>query len=250
MSSLTEIPPADDDFGVDYLRLTSEVKNPKVTAEEWQAILRTARLSRQPGLSVLDAPCGQARFARPAADGGHRYVGIDRSEYLIRHAVVPEQDGVRLLHGEIEIADLGGDFDLVVNWFTSFGYDEDDRSRRCLRVFKEVLRPGGVLAMEIVNGPWLRQKVAATGSFDQSSVTSNGQVHDRHSLTDDGLYHRVHRTYISAQEQTLSSFRLRSLSPPEITAWLADAGFHDVEIKGPDGQAINEQHALMHIRAS
>ena len=52
-------------------------------------------------------------------------------------------------------------FDVVISWFTSFGYFDDDENRRVLDEAQRVLKPGGRLAIEINNLAELLPRLAA-----------------------------------------------------------------------------------------
>jgi SAM-dependent methyltransferase len=52
---------------------------------------------------------------------------------------------LRLLQGDMREPPFEGRFDALVNWFSSFGYFDDETNRRVLEGFARALRPGGVL---------------------------------------------------------------------------------------------------------
>ena len=52
------------------------------------------------------------------------------------------------VQGDLRELPFDGRFDAVLNWFTSFGYFDDEGNRRVLEGFHRALRPGGTLLLE------------------------------------------------------------------------------------------------------
>jgi SAM-dependent methyltransferase len=128
---------------------------------EIAALFELLGIGRGRSLDVLDLPCGPGRHALPLAQAGHRVVAVDRTRAYLeeleqrladRRARQPGRD----LEIETVAADMRefrrpGAFDLALNLYTSLGYFEDiEDDRRTLRGLRESLRPGGVLAIDLV----------------------------------------------------------------------------------------------------
>jgi SAM-dependent methyltransferase len=58
---------------------------------------------------------------------------------------------VEYVHADMRAIAWSEEFDCVINWFTSFGYFEDDGLREVLRRAHRGLRPGGRLVIELPN---------------------------------------------------------------------------------------------------
>jgi len=113
------------------------------------------RLAMAPSDRVLDLCCGYGRHL--AAFRGHEIdaVGLDLSAALLRQA--PRDRGTALVCADMRhlpFADAGATdgFDVVANFFTSFGYfDRDDENAAAAREIARVLRRGGRFLIDLMN---------------------------------------------------------------------------------------------------
>jgi len=76
-------------FDSDYLRIIGEIFNEAASARQAQELW--SMLDLQPGVRLLDGPCGYGRLSRPLALLGAIVVGVDQSEVSI--ALAEEQRG-------------------------------------------------------------------------------------------------------------------------------------------------------------
>jgi SAM-dependent methyltransferase len=137
-------------------------------------------------------------------------------------------------------------FDAVVNWFTAFGYFDDDENRRVLDGVRRSLRPGGRLLLELNHGPTLM-----TG-FLPSVVTRRGDdaMVDEHTY--DASTGRVHtvRTILREGWTRATRFSTRLFAFPELRDWLVQAGFSHVEgFAGDGGPLTVESRRLVVLTA-
>lgn len=107
-----------------------------------------------PGLDVLDCPCGDARFGVHLARTGIRMTGVDINPRFIAKARERFRDAgidADLHEGDMRALPYDEDFDVVVNWFNSFGYFGVEDDFETLLRFARALRPGGRLLLEAPN---------------------------------------------------------------------------------------------------
>lgn len=236
----------DDDYRYFYF---SDQQNSDAAAD-LEAGQITALLNLRPRQRVLDAPCGHGRITQRLAQRGCRMVGIDRAPHFVRVA----RENARALGLEIEyrVGDLrelslSGEFDAVVNWFTSFGYFDDATDRNILRRFHLALKPGGTLLLELQNRDRLLRSFNPTSGHGHE-VGSDIML-DRSTF--DPVSGRVATTrYISRGgrlRRTEMSVRIFSFT--ELREWLLDAGFRQVEAFGRDGSPFTLESARMAVRA-
>jgi ubiquinone/menaquinone biosynthesis C-methylase UbiE len=158
-----------------------------------------AEIGRQPaGSSVLDVPCGGGVALRGLRPGqGVRYVAADISQNMLDRTMAAARTRHVAAQVEPVLADVGvlpfadGEFDLVVSFTGLHCFPEP---RRAVVEMARVLHVGGVL----------------TGSA---------------LLNDTGL------RYLGVRQMgRLAGLLGPSATTTELRTWLADTGFHDVEI--------------------
>ncbi len=127
---------------------------------ELEADFLVTALGLAPGERLLDIPCGTGRHARVFAKHGVRVTGVDLNSGLVRMAKATptkSRGTVRYAVGDmLDLKKYRAKFDVVVNLFTSFGYFSDERKNaRVLREMVSALRPGGRLAIHLIDRDWL-----------------------------------------------------------------------------------------------
>jgi len=148
----------------------TEIGEVMFTEEAWQRAEELCDplvrlLGIEPGAEILDLACGTGRFALPLAKRGFHVIGLDYSAPYLKQAQVKAQErglSVELVQADMRAIPFEGEFDTVVNLFTSFGYFEDDRDH--LKVLQEVhksLKPGGRFLLEMANRDWLIRRFQA-----------------------------------------------------------------------------------------
>jgi SAM-dependent methyltransferase len=152
-------------FDAAYVAQLREEKSPAQTRREVDFLLRALRPA--PGARILDVPCGYGRHAAALARLGFRVVGVDLSRTMIaearrRFGTTPRLAFVRR---DMRRIAFRGEFDAVVNLYTSFGYFTPAQNRAVLRRLARALRPGGTLLVDhrdpvydasLPSRPWYR----------------------------------------------------------------------------------------------
>lgn len=109
-----------------------------------------AVLPADTGLDILDVPCGFGRIAAPLHARGHRVTGVDLSADQLRIAE-ERNPGPVYVRGDMRTPPPGP-YDVVLNLYSSFGYFADRSDDRvALRAWFDVLRPGGLLVMDLMH---------------------------------------------------------------------------------------------------
>ena len=240
-------------FGRDYLDFYAAELHDGLNDEEAELIALLTNLA--PGHRVLDLPCGHGRIAERLAARGAEVVGVDRSATFLEHArASAARRGVRVDYrrGDWHTLCMDGEFDVVVSWFTSFGYgDGDGVSDAALRAQLErlyaALRPGGLLLLETLN-------IHEPGLTDHESSTSK-ELEDergRHLLVDRsrfdpnrGVLHVRRDVARSGQPTRSCRYALRLFSATELRSWLRDAGFVDTQAYGAEGEVFRVDSGRM-----
>lgn len=226
-------------FGEDYLYFYEELLTPERSDAETDVIVRMGALS--PGDQVLDAPCGHGRIANRLAARGMRVRGIDATPLFLDVARRDAKElgvSVDYIPGDLREIRWEGRFDAIVNWFTSFGYFDDETNRAVLAGFRRALKPGGRLLIEHMNRDRvLRFLGATTIPRSVALVMERGDDLQNDVNEYDPMTGRLEsvRTIVREGKVRRLRFAVRVFPFTELRDWLLDAGFSAVEVYSGDG---------------
>ncbi len=179
------------------------------------------------GATVLDLGCGHGRIANRLAARGARVTGLDASHLFLQRArdqaaAQPSEPSAVYVEGDMRTLPFeSATFDVVISWFTSFGYFDDDENRRVLDEARRVLRPGGRLAIEINNLAELLPRWQPVTVIERDGAFAIDQA------TFDPMSGRAHteRTIIRNGQTRRLTFSVRMFVAAELRDWLTNAGF-------------------------
>ncbi len=110
---------------------------------------------------ILDVPCGIGRHSTRLAKMGYRTLGLDLSPaYVARAEELARQEGVadRAIYRVGDMRELArsvredeGPFDVAMNLWTSLGYYGEETDAAVLRGYRDLVRPGGLMVLYVVN---------------------------------------------------------------------------------------------------
>jgi SAM-dependent methyltransferase len=107
------------------------------------------------GASVLDLCCGEGRHSVALARRGYRMSGLDLCALHLRLAWrAAKEAGVSVRWHRADMRDIPweGEFDAVINVFTSFGYlESDDEDFKVLAGVAKALKRGGRFLLDTIN---------------------------------------------------------------------------------------------------
>lgn len=105
---------------------------------------------------MLDVACGKGRHAKYLADKGYNVTGIDLSIESINVAKKLENDHLSFFQHDMRLPFWVNYFDVVFNFFTSFGYFDSQRDNdNALRTLKNAMKPGGRLVLDYLNSEYV-----------------------------------------------------------------------------------------------
>jgi diamine N-acetyltransferase len=130
-----------------------------------------------------------------------------------------------------------GEFDAVLNWFTSFGYFEPPENDQALAGFARALRPGGWLLLEMHN-PWrlVRSLQIAGGSTGYVLDRDGAIMADRITYDEATRRSRTERFMVRDGRLRRLEFTLEQVPAPRLIRRLHRAGFGEVRLFGHDGE--------------
>jgi SAM-dependent methyltransferase len=228
--------PLTDVFDRDYHYFMSAFHTPEVNAQEVDLMVKAAGIG--PDDVILDAPCGYGRIGLEFAGRGHRVIGVDCSEELIRTAVASAAGSTADFHvADLRNLDLATRFDVAIVWFTSFGYFADAENLEILRVLRAHLRPGGRLLLETVNPVFVYSVIhSRNGQWSIRQDLGSDMLMDRVTLDPTGARLHSDRRIVRGGQVRDCEYSLRLFSAPELTALLTSVGFGSVSLYDEKGE--------------
>ncbi|MEV5543685.1 class I SAM-dependent methyltransferase [Saccharopolyspora shandongensis] len=195
------------------------------------------------GARVLDQCCGIGLFAVPIARRGYPVTGVDLSPLLLAQAEKACADAgvqARLERSDVLEYVRPGEFDVVLNLFTSFGYfDDPEQNLQVLRNAHASLAPGGQLLVDVLG------KEIYAGWVGPPKVVEldDDMVVMRDTVFDGWTRFRTDWTLVRGETAKHASITCFVYSAAELIALFEAAGFADVECFGGFGAEPYDNHA-------
>ena len=157
-------------FGSDYLLL---YQHRSVQEARQTAAWLIESLNLQPPCRVLDLACGPGRHAAEFARRGFETVGLDLSWSLLSAA--RRLDAAKIVNrvrGDMRCLPLrGGNFNLALSLFTSFGYFQSAaEDALVLREVHRVLGTGGIFVLDFLNATLVRREIIPQEEFTLGDI--------------------------------------------------------------------------------
>jgi ubiquinone/menaquinone biosynthesis C-methylase UbiE len=177
------------------------------------------------GSRLLDVPCGQGRHAHLLAESGYHVDGLDYSKELLDVARKRGMgENLHYIRGDMRQmpARWSGQFDAVLNLFTSFGFfahPSDDI--RVVKEFARVLKSGGVLIWHGGSRDGVMARFLAKDWWTSPDGTLFAQEREFDSLS--GVL-TVHSTWRKGTKKGSREHRLRLYTATRLSELCAEAG--------------------------
>lgn len=195
------------------------------------------KLQVSPGARLFDQCCGLGGMSIPLAEAGFAIVAVDLCRKYIdmaRAAVAVNKALKAEFHQGDAFAFEPGTVDGAFNWYTSFGYSEDDDTNALMisRAFA-ALKPGARFALDFLNMPMIMQSFKKT-----MACTLDGDggpiLQERECAMDVEKGTMVQNwTWTLPDGKTLhQSSTLRAYMPCDLVKMFKQCGFTDVELFG------------------
>jgi SAM-dependent methyltransferase len=234
-------------FGEEYLYFYEEWLTDDLSSAQAGSIWTILRLSE--GDEVLDVPCGHGRIANRLAERGARVTGVDADAYFLGRAQEDAAErSVEVDYVRADMRDLPWTdrFDAVVNWFTSFGYFDDEGNRAWLETVRRTLKPGGRLAIDVHS-----RDVFMRNRRDSAVSERDGDlVVDRHRFDVETGREHTERWIVRGGKVRKTEYSVRFYTFTELRSLLLDAGFSSVESVGHDGTPLTLESRRMIVIAT
>lgn len=104
-------------------------------------------------LTIFDQCCGKGHLSYEFAKHGYSTLGIDSSKTFIEFANNNyASENCKFVLGDAKTFVSKEAFDVAINWYTSFGYDESDEENfKMIRALSENLKTGGQFFISTFN---------------------------------------------------------------------------------------------------
>jgi SAM-dependent methyltransferase len=242
---MEHVPP--EVFGEDYLYFYEEWLDDDLSDSQAELIWETLQL--RTGDEVLDVPCGHGRIANRLAQRGARVTGVDADAFFVEHAradAAARGVDVEYVHGDMRELPWDGRFDAAVNWFTSFGYFDDQGNRAWLETVRRTLKPGGRLAIDVHSRDvFMRNRVPASVSERDGDL-----VVDSHSFDVETGREQTERWMIRSGQVRKTGYSVRFFTYTELRDLLLGVGFSSVEGVGHDRKPLTLESRRMIVIAT
>ena len=189
-------------------------------------------LNIQPGMCILDQCCGVGRHVLEFARRGYQVTGIDRYQpYLDRAVKIAKAEGLKakFVHDDMRNYCQPGKFDVVLNYFTSFGFFEDpeDDVKVAVNAY-ESLRKGGVYSLDLMSKEILAKSFRERDWREEEGITV---LEERKII---GNWSQVENRWIvlKGKQQKELHLTLRLYSAVELSLLLSNCSFRRIEVYG------------------
>lgn len=122
--------------------------------------------------SVLDICCGIGKMSLALFSQGYKVTAVDLSSEQLE---IARKNAPGPIYHQADMKNIPGDnFDLLINVYTSFGYSSTEEEDLALfKYWYGLLRPGGVLLMELADMERARNRINEQGSLvrEENGIT-------------------------------------------------------------------------------
>ncbi len=165
-----------------------------IESAEPESQFAAEQLGIAPHARVLDLCCGNGRHLVHLRRYTDNAVGLDYSGELL--AIANETIQAQLVRADMRAIPFTGTMDAVVNFFTSFGYFEDDAENRAVvQGVSNALKPNGRFLIDYVNPASAQETLIPNSEREQDGYVihetrwiteTNRRLNKRTTLTKNG----------------------------------------------------------------
>lgn len=213
---------------------------PREAAAAWKL------LGLKKGSRVLDLCCGTGRHSILLARRGASVLGVDRTRAYLEEARrrAGALKNCAFAEGDMRRLPFKGEFDAVMNLWTSFGYfEKESDDLKTLKGIARALKPGGLFLIELVDHGWVRKRTThrhwnrqGDGSYLlQDAIVVEGR--DPHVLNEWTILRREKkplrtRFFLRGYDKPRLYASLRRAGLMPLGAWASLAGFKRQKFNG------------------
>ncbi len=160
-----------------------------VAAAEKEALFSIEKTGLTATDRVLDLCCGNGRHMAHLRACAGCVTGLDYSPHLLSNAQTLLGRDVSLVRGDMRALPFEGSFDVVMNYFTSMGYFEnDDENLAVVRGVARSLKEGGHFFIDYMCREWVE------GNLEPESFRRQEEYEIHETRWIDDAKHRINKT--------------------------------------------------------
>ena len=220
----------DDGFWEKVSPILFGEKRWKSTAPQIDQVTRL--LGLKPPMTILDLCCGLGRHSLELARRGFQVTGVDRTAVYLEKArkqADAEKLPIEFVQEDMRKFCRPHAFDVVLNFYTSFGYFENPaEDRRVIVNMEKSLKKDGRLVMEMMG-----KEILARIFRERDWREEDGVIWlEERKVSKDWTW--IDNRWILLRGDKRNEFRIshRLYSAAELAALLKDCGFRSVDIYG------------------
>lgn len=224
-----------DEFFDEYYNKTYTHLNRERTSREVDLIIDALEMTKED--LILDMPCGFGRHSIELTRRGYRVTGMEYNQSQIDRAKeLMKTEGVRFEIIQADMRDIPhhNRYDKLYNYFTSFGYFDDQDNEKTLGSFHRALKPGGMLLIEMANRDWVIR------NFQPSNVTHTEDggffLEERKYDTMTGRSTGIHTLIQSDGKTIVRKLEHRMYCSHELIEMFKRRGFEVVKLLGDNNR--------------
>lgn len=193
---------------------------------------------------VLDLCCGGGRHMHHLLEVTPHVIGLDYSPHMLDMARELLGPDAKLVRADMCCQPFSGVFDVVMNYFTSFGYFQTrDENLNVVRGIARILKPGGRFFIDYMNREWTEANLQT----ETVRIEDGFEIYERRWI--DRERHRINKATVvckSGQELEDRGESVQLYTQDEFVNLLADGGLHVERLFGDyDGAALSDDQPRM-----
>ena len=154
-----------------------------IESAEAETLFSIRQTDLQQGQHVLDLCCGGGRHMAHLAKVSDHVAGLDYSPQLLAIARDSLGPDIPLIRGDMRHLPFRERFDVIMNYFTSFGYFQDqEENQQVVHNMMDALKPGGRFFIDYMNKDW----AIANIEYETHRTVEGFRVHERRWIESNG----------------------------------------------------------------
>jgi SAM-dependent methyltransferase len=181
-------------------------------------------LNAKKNQTAVDFCCGRGRYSIALNKRGLRVVGVDFSSNQIKYAKAFENENLKFVLSDIASFTNFECFDYAFNFFSSFGYTNDETNIKILKTINKCLKPLGKFVLDYWNPSNLKYIEMFEGSSRSKIKYKQGFDFQVNATINDGFYKKE---IIVKDGELISTFKeqIMVLKLKDFQEYFSECGF-------------------------